>query len=259
MQECQIGVSPGGSIFGDVAALLRALFQRGFQIIKRCLPLAAVPAAFVVFVRLNGGIVVGDRSAHVAVPHLVQPLYFLLFAAIALAPTLLTRKRFANLFCRLTHQPATSATIFVGLTSAAVAVVDKYTVAHPYLLSDNRHVTFYIWKDILGLSPIMRRAVAPLYVASGFLLVPTLAAKQPALWVATWLLSTCAVLVPAGLVEFRYYTIPLIMLALHMEPPTVRQICCTAMAWTVVNAITVWLFLMRPFVWPDGSLARFMW
>lgn len=49
------------------------------------------------------------------------------------------------------------------------------------------------------------------------------------------------------------------MLALHMVPPKVPQLAMTALAWTAVNAGTVWLFLMKPFAWPDGSVARFMW
>lgn len=36
---------------------------------------AAVVAAFVAFVRVNGSIVVGDKEAHTAVLHGVQPLY----------------------------------------------------------------------------------------------------------------------------------------------------------------------------------------
>ena len=27
------------------------------------------------------------------------------------------------------------------------AVVHYFTIAHPYLLADNRHYTFYVWKN----------------------------------------------------------------------------------------------------------------
>lgn len=259
MQECNVATSAGGSLVGNVTMLLRRLSQRGLQVMAVCAPLAAVPAVFVVFVRLNGGIVVGDRSAHVAVPHLVQPMYFALFSAAAMAPTLLNRKRLMVLRDRMAQRPATSLAAFMAAVAVVVAAVEGFTVAHPFLLSDNRHLTFYIWKDLLGVSPWVRRAAAPLYVAAGVLIVSAVAEAQSPLWIAAWVTCTCVVLVPSPLVEFRYFTIPLIMLALHIQPPTVRQTAVAAVAWAAVNAATVWLFLMRPYAWPDGSLARFMW
>lgn len=45
-----------------------------------------VPVCFAAFVVWNGGIVLGDKAAHAPVKHLMQPLYFALFAAAALAP-----------------------------------------------------------------------------------------------------------------------------------------------------------------------------
>ena len=75
---------------------LCGMAQSKARLAGRVAPLAAVPAAFALFVRANGGVVVGDRAAHAPVLHLVQPLYFALFAAGALAPALLTRRR-----CRL--------------------------------------------------------------------------------------------------------------------------------------------------------------
>lgn len=67
--------------------------QVWWRLLRRLGPLAAIPAAFVVFVGLNGGIVIGDRTMHAPVWHLVQPLYFLLFAAAALAPATLAPNR----------------------------------------------------------------------------------------------------------------------------------------------------------------------
>lgn len=29
--------------------------------------------------------------------------------------------------------------------------------------------------------------------------------------------------------------------------------------YIMVNVVTIWLFLYRPFLWPDGSIARWMW
>ena len=48
--------------------------------------LALVPVLFAAFVVWNGGIVLGDKAAHAPVVHLMQPLYFVLFTAVALGP-----------------------------------------------------------------------------------------------------------------------------------------------------------------------------
>lgn len=60
--------------------------QHKWRLLRELWSLALVPAAFAVFVVVNGGIVVGDRNNHTPVLHLMQLPYLLLFAAGALAP-----------------------------------------------------------------------------------------------------------------------------------------------------------------------------
>jgi alpha-1,2-glucosyltransferase len=56
-----------------------------------------------------------------------------------------------------------------GALVAAVAAVHQtlplVSVAHPFLLADNRHYTFYLWRRLLGL-PRLAVVLAPLYVVS---------------------------------------------------------------------------------------------
>ena len=52
---------------------------------------------------------------------------------------------------------------------------------------------------------------------------------------------------------------PAMLVALHSRAPSRTQLLLTAGACTAVNAATITLFLFRPFQWPDGSVARFMW
>lgn len=52
---------------------------------------------------------------------------------------------------------------------------------------------------------------------------------------------------------------PFMMLLLHMKPPTVTQATLTLALYALVNAAAIYVFLFRPFVWPDGSIARFMY
>jgi alpha-1,2-glucosyltransferase len=57
----------------------------------------------------------------------------------------------------------------------------------------------------------------------------------------------------------RYFLIPFSILLLHSEPLPKGQLLLTAAMYAGVNALSLYLFLFRPFTWPDGSVARFMW
>ena len=78
---------------------------------------------------------VENRSAHTATFHPTQLCYFVSFAMGMSAPFCLSRTRLVGCvtFCRR-HW------ILAGTSALAVAFfVDSYTVAHPYLLADNRY------------------------------------------------------------------------------------------------------------------------
>lgn len=62
-----------------------------------------------------------------------------------------------------------------------------------------------------------------------------------------------------GWVVCRYFTVPFMMVLLHMAPPTVTQATLTLALYALVNIAAIYMFLFRPFVWPDGSIARFMY
>ena len=98
MQECRVGKPQPSSVSltTEIQRTFAAAWHLKAQLTGRLWPLAAVPAAFAAFVLRNGGVVVGDRSAHVPVKHLMQPLYFFGLSALALAPTLLRPSRWVH-------------------------------------------------------------------------------------------------------------------------------------------------------------------
>ena len=69
--------------------------QHKLRLLRDFWALALVPVAFAAFAVWNGGVVVGDKDHHQAAPHLVQPLYFVLFSAVALYPIHLSPHRWA--------------------------------------------------------------------------------------------------------------------------------------------------------------------
>ena len=80
-------------LLGEAQATLARAWRLRLQLAADLWSLAAVPVCFAAFVAANGGIVVGDKTAHVPVRHTMQPLYFALFANLGLAPVLLAPSR----------------------------------------------------------------------------------------------------------------------------------------------------------------------
>jgi hypothetical protein len=188
---------------------------------------------FLLFVKINGGITVGDRSAHEASTHLPQILYFLAFTSCFSFPLLLLLSNnsyiplyhhFSNLFKHILlkisrkkkddikssnlqppslQDPSSSSsssssqlirhtispistffsptpTIFFTIaffSAFAFYSVYFHTTAHPYLLADNRHYTFYIWKNFFMAIPIFKYMMIPFYLASFLLIISRLSAS----------------------------------------------------------------------------------
>lgn len=100
--------------------------------------------------------------------------------------------------------------------------------------------------------------------------------KVSPLWRWAFFISAAIVLVPASLLEFRYFIIPFLFILLHSMPPIPREagdkkkaasylpgptcvLILELVLFAVVNAVTFYIFLHRPFLWPSGEVARIMW
>jgi alpha-1,2-glucosyltransferase len=179
------------------------------------------------------------------------------------------------------------------------------TVVHPYLIGDNRHYTFYLWGRVLGRYRELRLVALPIAAALGAVLVAVrlwlsarslpntgggsaaLAASEQGLFrgphrrmlalllTLGWVVASALVLVPAALVEPRYFIVPLCFLALHLRwdnefsarkgaSGAPRRTDRLALQLTVAvqllfDALLVFVFLKRTFQRPDGSVGRFLW
>lgn len=60
----------------------------------------------------------------------------------------------------------------------------NHRIAHPFLLADNRHYAFYIWRRVINPHPLMRYALAPGYLFAARLLWDRLGASATALYVS---------------------------------------------------------------------------
>ena len=209
---------------------------------------------FLAFLHLNNGVVVGDRSAHVATVHLMQLCYFAAFFTLLTWPA--ACKNIPD-FLTFLHQHW----IKVLLVSAVIVTIIHFnTLAHPYLLADNRHFTFYIWRRLVLKHWSLRYLLTPVYIFSVYHLSQCLARSE---LMVKLVLPVCVVinLVPQLLLEFRYFIIPFILIRAQLKPVCWRSLALESVTVILINTLTIYLFLFRPFRWehqPDSD-QRFMW
>jgi alpha-1,2-glucosyltransferase len=151
------------SLTGPIHSLTRLPLPQAFTaVIQTALPyisVALLSAAYLV--HNNGQIVLGDKDAHQASLHWAQPLYCVTMMTFFAWPALLSSLKrkgspwpFRNILSSYTLLP---------LLIFSLVAVHLGTIQHPYLLADNRHFTFYIWKKFINRYSWTRYAFAPLY------------------------------------------------------------------------------------------------
>ncbi|PWN51187.1 hypothetical protein IE53DRAFT_386455 [Violaceomyces palustris] len=259
-------------------------------------------ATFLFFLRWNGGIVLGDKANHVAALHLPQLFYFVTFSTFFAWPALLATVRGGSPLRLLTRSlrglfgtfPRAITTLcLLGLMLAAI---DAFTIEHPFLLADNRHYTFYLWRRVVKAHPLAKFALAPVYLLCGRLWIDALGRTQSLFWMLGFVLATCLTLVPSPLLEPRYFIVPFVIMRAHLVPYQalvdevsdcreeakvggkmgkeeeqeeedgwmkwnhVLLLMIEGLWYAAINAVTMYVFLNKPFKWPsEEGWQRFMW
>lgn len=150
-----------------------------------------------------------------------------------------------------------------------------HRIHHPFLLSDNRHYTFYVWRRIYLAHWSVPYLLSPLYLASAwawFLRVgkiqspyciraeyfdfdyTTVGRYQTLL--QTLLLPICMLptLLPTPLLEPRYFLVPYILLRLQALV-SARAVVAEAAWYGFINWATMFVFLYME----REGVGRFMW
>lgn len=250
--------------WGQIKELFEGLYlmlfspSKCFNLVRKinytCFGYIIVAMAFVSFVILNNGVVVGDRSAHQVVMHPTQILYFSAFSVMLSAPYALTRLLPFYELCKKHWAILAFAIVCV------IGVIKSYTIAHPYLLADNRHFTFYIWRRIVTRTDEMPMYLAPIYIFGAFSVFYSLR-RADLVFKMAFLVCIVINLAPLYLLEFRYFVIPFILQRLQIRPLNWWTLCLEMALFQGLNLATLALFLFQPFVWehePD-QVQRFMW
>uniref|UniRef100_A0A915L6V6 Dol-P-Glc:Glc(2)Man(9)GlcNAc(2)-PP-Dol alpha-1,2-glucosyltransferase n=1 Tax=Romanomermis culicivorax TaxID=13658 RepID=A0A915L6V6_ROMCU len=240
---------------------LKEIYEKKFSlfvnfiitVLSRCFGYILVGFLAIIFVFYNGSIVLGDRSAHQGSLHLVQIFYCAGFIFCFGFPIL--SSFFKNVFNRLRKHGLFTRALFVSI----LVIIYHFTMDHPYLLADNRHFTFYIWRRWFQYHKFMKYLLAPAYLFALYAIIASLHV-QSFIW--RFFFVTCCILVtvPNRLLEFRYFLIPYVMWRLHQTSQSKQVLLMEFCVYAVVNTVILYLFLFKPFRWANESgLQRFMW
>lgn len=218
-------------------------------------PYIVLATAFFVFVFINGGIVVGDRSSHEACLHFPQLFYFLSFTLFFSFPHFLTPTKIRKFLQSLRRHRVQ----YILITAISLFLIWKFTYVHKYLLADNRHYTFYVWRKIFQRHELVKYVLVPAYIFAGWSFVDTIKSKS-IFWILMYFVCLLSVTVPQKLLEFRYFILPFLIYRLNIPfAPVYRQLVELAF-YVVVNVVTFYLFLNKTFQWPNSvEIQRFMW
>ncbi|KOS22841.1 Dol-P-Glc:Glc(2)Man(9)GlcNAc(2)-PP-Dol alpha-1 [Escovopsis weberi] len=163
------------------------------RILRRIWPHVAILLSFSGFVSWNGGVVLGDKSNHVATIHLAQMLYVWAFFAFFSLPLLvpLALQLLRTILARPPRGIVAKTAAFykaralwlvclaAGVALSA-AVVRHNTIVHPFTLADNRHYMFYVFRYTIRRAPWIRYALILPYTLSRWMVWATLAGSAPA-------------------------------------------------------------------------------
>ncbi|KAJ4953065.1 hypothetical protein NE237_029897 [Protea cynaroides] len=244
----------------ELCTIFLRLWHLKWEILLQFSPFLMIFLAFVAFVLWNGSIVLGAKEAHAISPHFAQIMYFGLVTALAMAPSHFSLGQ-ATALCRTfwRMRPMSFCKGLVVLMAGHLAV-HFFSIAHPYLLADNRHYTFYLWRKVIKAHWSIKYLLVPLYGYSWLSICSNLGKVQKNIWILIFFCASAAVLVPAPLIEFRYYTIPFFFLVLHSQIEDNRSWFIMGILYMVVNIFTMLMFLLRPFHWDhEPGIQRFIW
>ncbi|XP_054974153.1 dol-P-Glc:Glc(2)Man(9)GlcNAc(2)-PP-Dol alpha-1,2-glucosyltransferase [Sorex araneus] len=249
---------PPRSELGALLRFLGAFCARPrnlWALLRLTWPYVLLGLLFGAFVVLNGGIVVGDRSSHEACLHVPQLFYFCAFTLCFSAPHLLSVGRL-RAFLRLAWRRRGACAL---LTALGLVAVWRFTYAHKYLLADNRHYTFYVWRRVLQRHAAVPYLLVPAYLFAGWAIADSLRARS-VFWKLAFFTCVAAATVPQRLLEFRYFILPYVIYRLHIPLPSAPRLACELGCYVAVNLLTFHLFLNKTFQWPNSQdVQRFMW
>jgi alpha-1,2-glucosyltransferase len=225
------------------------------------LPFGAVGVGFIAFLTINGGITMGDKSNHEMRVNIPQLLYFSLFLLFFSWPLWMS-PRMVSRYLRWNFGSPHRAVLYFCSLALIASIVQEFTVVHPFILADNRHYTFYLWRRLIMPTghPLAKFLLVPIYHLGLWILVTSIGLTNSLPVFLAYFATLALTLVPSPLLEPRYYILPYIVWRIIVPHYPQNRTVLEWLWYLAINSITIRVFLKRPFEWPgETQLQRFMW
>lgn len=231
---------------------------------RMLVPYCIVLGFCLAFLKANGGITLGDKENHAMSLHLVQVFYCATFAALFTWPVWASKHTLRDYVRFWLGSYGLNTLCNACACYGILLVAKKFSLAHPFLLADNRHYTFYIYRRIIS-RPSSHLFLVPIYHFSTWAVFDALGrARRLALGklsVIAFAAASAATLVPSPLFEPRYYIVPILLLRIFIHPRTCSRHILEYVWLNSINAVTTIIFLKREFAWASepGAIQRIIW
>lgn len=119
---------------------------------------------------LGGNFCPGDKSNHEAGVHGAQLLYCTVVIASGFGINLIDPKKVLE-FLRSVYRSGQSVkgmAYMICLTLAMAAIIWRLSPVHKFMLADNRHYTFYIWRKFFLRHRFAKFVPLPMYLFAGW-------------------------------------------------------------------------------------------
>ncbi|XP_078436171.1 DIE2/ALG10 family isoform X2 [Wolffia australiana] len=249
-------------LWHELYATIIMVWHFRWSLLVSFFPFILVLVGFVAFVLWNGSVVLGAKEHHVASPHFAQMVYFGIICAAITAPLHFNFKQVGILMKLLWVNKTRGIFMLTIALAAAFVSLHRFSIYHPYLLADNRHYPFYFRKKILQGHWTFKHLMIPLSVYSWFSIANILGKSTGRIWALLFFKACVGTLVPSPVVEFRYFTIPIILFLINSKIDGQKSLLVLTFAlFIAMDLFTMWMFLLRPFEWAHepGIQQRFMW
>ncbi|CAI5758560.1 unnamed protein product [Candida verbasci] len=229
--------------------------KKSFQHWKSLLPYLINFILFIIFLKVNGGITLGDKDNHKVELHVVQVFYCFTFINFFTLPIWFNKTTFIRYFRYWIQFYGLNIVLNLALLGLIKYIIDNFTVVHPFLLADNRHYTFYIYRKLL--KPKYSQFISiPLYHFATYNIITQLN-KLSFISIIAFIMSICLTIIPSPLFEPRYYIIPLIIFRLYIKSNNELL----EFIWlNSINIATTFIFLSYEFSWASElTKQRIIW
>lgn len=137
----------------------------------------------------------------------------------------------------------------VVLALVMVVIVKFNSIIHPYLLADNRHYTFYIWKNFYSRYQLFRYAIIPVYIFGLSTIYNSFDGSVG--FKIFFIISTVLSLCLQQMIEVRYFLIPFLLLRLNRKTVVKKWTFIELLINLFINQFFFYVFFKLEMRWKD--------